>query len=73
MKIDKENSELRKIEHNLKSDIEKMNSSFENEVSKYFHEMYISYVNLIFNSYTPLLPNFIFYFYNLNLLIVLMK
>lgn len=35
MKIDKENTELRKKEIDLKSDIENMNISFENEVSKY--------------------------------------
>lgn len=34
IEIDKENTELRKVEHNLKSDIEKLNSIFENEVSK---------------------------------------
>lgn len=34
-KMDKENTELRKQEIDLKLDIENMNKSFENEVSKY--------------------------------------
>lgn len=35
MKIEKENTELRKKEINLKSDFENMNISYENEVSKF--------------------------------------